>query len=54
MARIGMQRDLDGDFDHPSVPEDSPLRRHVLYRARADGGDSGAAEESQSSPTVTS
>jgi RimJ/RimL family protein N-acetyltransferase len=32
MARIGMRRDLDGDFDHPSLPEGSPLRRHVLYR----------------------
>jgi RimJ/RimL family protein N-acetyltransferase len=32
MARIGMRRDMDGDFDHPSVPEGSPLRRHVLYR----------------------
>jgi RimJ/RimL family protein N-acetyltransferase len=32
MVRIGMRRDSDGDFDHPSVPEDSALRRHVLYR----------------------
>jgi ribosomal-protein-alanine N-acetyltransferase len=35
MERIGMVRDAAGDFDHPGVPEDSPLRRHVLYRARA-------------------
>lgn len=35
MERIGMVRDPDGDFDHPRVPEGSPLRRHVLYRARA-------------------
>jgi RimJ/RimL family protein N-acetyltransferase len=34
MERIGMTRDPDGDFDHPSVPAGSPLRRHVLYRAR--------------------
>jgi RimJ/RimL family protein N-acetyltransferase len=34
MARIGMTRDLFGDFDHPSVPEGHPLRRHVLFRAR--------------------
>jgi ribosomal-protein-alanine N-acetyltransferase len=34
MERIGMVRDLAGDFDHPSVPEGSPLRRHVLYRKR--------------------
>jgi RimJ/RimL family protein N-acetyltransferase len=32
MVRIGMSRDTDGDFDHPSLPEDSPRRRHVLYR----------------------
>jgi RimJ/RimL family protein N-acetyltransferase len=34
MIRIGMVRDLEGDFDHPSLPEGSPLRRHVLFRAR--------------------
>ena len=33
MRRIGMVRDAAGDFDHPAVPESSPLRRHVLYRA---------------------
>ena len=32
MSRIGMQRDVDGDFDHPALPDDSPLRRHVLFR----------------------
>ena len=32
MENIGMVRDPAGDFDHPSVPEDHPLRRHVLYR----------------------
>jgi ribosomal-protein-alanine N-acetyltransferase len=32
MERIGMVRDAAGDFDHPSLPADSPLRRHVLYR----------------------
>jgi RimJ/RimL family protein N-acetyltransferase len=35
MARLGMHRDERDDFDHPSVPVDSPLRRHVLYRVRA-------------------
>jgi RimJ/RimL family protein N-acetyltransferase len=35
MERIGMARDADGDFDHPSVPVGSPLRRHVLYRISA-------------------
>jgi RimJ/RimL family protein N-acetyltransferase len=33
MERIGMERDTEADFDHPSLPEGSPLRRHVLYRA---------------------
>jgi len=35
MERIGMVHDPDGDFDHPALPEGSPLRRHVLYRATA-------------------
>jgi RimJ/RimL family protein N-acetyltransferase len=34
MQRIGMVRDVAADFDHPSLPYGSPLRRHVLYRAR--------------------
>ena len=29
MERLEMRR--VGEFDHPRVPEDSPLRRHVLY-----------------------
>ncbi|MDH4608250.1 GNAT family N-acetyltransferase [Pseudomonas sp. BN102] len=32
MERIGMQRDFDGDFEHPGLPPGHPLRRHVLYR----------------------
>ena len=32
MERLGMRRDPSGDFDHPELPADSPLRRHVLYR----------------------
>lgn len=35
MQRLGMTRDPAGDFDHPAVPEGSPLRRHVLYRLPA-------------------
>ena len=31
MERLGMRR--DGEFDHPRVPEGSPIRRHVLYVA---------------------
>lgn len=34
MERIGMVP--EGEFDHPRVPAGSPLRRHVLYRARRD------------------
>ncbi|MGH6623774.1 MAG: GNAT family N-acetyltransferase [Burkholderiaceae bacterium] len=34
MERIGMTRDLAGDFDHPRVPEGHALQRHVLYRLR--------------------
>lgn len=30
MERLGMARTTE--FDHPGVPEGSPLRRHVLYR----------------------
>jgi RimJ/RimL family protein N-acetyltransferase len=32
MERLGMRRDPADDFDHPNLPEDHPLRRHVLYR----------------------
>ncbi|MFI6497087.1 GNAT family N-acetyltransferase [Nonomuraea typhae] len=32
MERLGMTRDPADDFDHPNVPEGSPLRRTVLYR----------------------
>ena len=32
MERLGMQRLHDQDFDHPGVPDGSPLKRHILYR----------------------
>lgn len=32
MIRLGMTRDPEDDFDHPSLPDDHPLLRHVLYR----------------------
>ena len=32
MERIGMTWTADDDFDHPSLPEGHPIRRHVLYR----------------------
>ena len=36
MEKLGMRRDPDADFEHPSLPEGHPLRQHVLYRLRAD------------------
>jgi hypothetical protein len=32
MEKIGMTRDVDGDFDHPALEEGHPLRPHILYR----------------------
>lgn len=32
MEKLCMHRDPRDDFDHPWMPEGSPLRRHVLYR----------------------
>ncbi|HEV7203722.1 MAG TPA: GNAT family N-acetyltransferase [Jatrophihabitans sp.] len=34
MEKVGLTRDLGGDFEHPRVPEGSPIRPHVLYRMR--------------------
>lgn len=36
MEKIGMRRSAGEDFDHPRVAVGDPLRRHVLYRIRAD------------------
>lgn len=35
MTKLGMTHDPDDDFDHPGIDEQSPLRRHVLYRIDA-------------------
>ena len=35
MRRLGMVRDMAGDFDHPRVESGHPLQRHVLYRTAA-------------------
>lgn len=32
MERLGMTRYPDEDFDHPDLADDSPLKRHILYR----------------------
>jgi RimJ/RimL family protein N-acetyltransferase len=45
MERIGMTPDTDANFDHPGLPEGSPLRRHVLYRISA-------SPTSQAAPSV--
>lgn len=34
MRRIGMTPDPTRDFDHPRLPRDHPLNRHVVYVAR--------------------
>ncbi len=31
MERLGMARQRDHDFDHPNVPDGSPLKRHITY-----------------------
>jgi RimJ/RimL family protein N-acetyltransferase len=36
MERLGMRRDPADDFDHPRIAPGHPLRRHVLYRLRAE------------------
>lgn len=32
MERIGLDRDVKGDFSHPKLPADHPLSKHILYR----------------------
>jgi RimJ/RimL family protein N-acetyltransferase len=32
MERLGMRRDPNADFEHPNVPEGSPLRLHWVWR----------------------
>ena len=36
MQRLGMLRNPAEDFDHPALPPDHPLHRHVLYRMPRD------------------
>jgi ribosomal-protein-alanine N-acetyltransferase len=38
MQKLGMVRDETADFEHPGVPDGSPLRPHVLYRLRRPAG----------------
>jgi RimJ/RimL family protein N-acetyltransferase len=32
MEKLAMTHEAGDDFDHPSIPSDDPLQRHVLYR----------------------
>jgi RimJ/RimL family protein N-acetyltransferase len=34
MERLGMRRDVNGDFEHPNVPAGHPVRPHILYRIK--------------------
>ena len=34
MEKLGMTHNPADDFDHPNLPQEHPLRRHVLYRLR--------------------
>jgi RimJ/RimL family protein N-acetyltransferase len=34
MEKIGMKRDLSGDFFHPKLEKDHPFSLHVLYRIK--------------------
>lgn len=43
MERLGLRHDPADDFEHPSLPDGSPLRRHVLYRLDARTWSAGAA-----------
>ena len=36
MEKIGLIRDTDSDFDHPELPLDHPLLRHVVYAVDRD------------------
>jgi RimJ/RimL family protein N-acetyltransferase len=39
MERLGMRQ--DGEFDHPLVPRESGVRRHLLYRLKREYWDAG-------------
>jgi RimJ/RimL family protein N-acetyltransferase len=44
MEKLGMTHNPADDFDHPLLPQEHPLRRHVLYRLRRPAGSEGVAE----------
>jgi RimJ/RimL family protein N-acetyltransferase len=36
MEKLGLKRDMHGDFAHPKSPADHPLSQHILYRLSED------------------
>jgi RimJ/RimL family protein N-acetyltransferase len=36
MEKVGLNKDINGDFAHPKLPVDHPLSQHVLYRLTKD------------------
>ncbi len=36
MEKIGLKREVNGDFAHPKLAVDHPLSQHILYRLTAD------------------
>lgn len=36
MEKIGLKRDMNGDFAHPKLPTDHHLSQHILYRLSED------------------
>jgi RimJ/RimL family protein N-acetyltransferase len=52
MEKIGMTHDPADDFDHPSLPEGHPLRRHVLYRMRRKSREADYLDQGGTMPLV--
>jgi RimJ/RimL family protein N-acetyltransferase len=46
MAKLGMMRDPNADFEHPNIPQGSPRRPHWLFRLRR-----GVTDERTAGPT---
>jgi hypothetical protein len=36
MKKIGLKRDVNGNFAHPKIAADHPLSQHILYRLSVD------------------
>lgn len=45
MEKIGLERDINGDFTHPKLPADHPLSKHILYRLTKEDYLKGAKSE---------